>query len=182
MNEVDFFGDPVLDLTQAGFHVFQTGENAAVAARNMPNITFEIDPNLGATASNFSSMVWNPPAAPATNQWSGYMDATTSGDWMLTGAAGTATGCNETTPCTFTALMTALDDGGDEPTTFTAAVAKGRDAKWVGAVDGLVINDTGYDFEPFGVEESLRSSSHSPLSGNRSIATALASRRGPFAC
>jgi hypothetical protein len=35
----------------------------------------------------------------------------------------------------------------------TVAVGKGRDYAWVGAVDGLTINGTVYDFEPFGVQE-----------------------------
>lgn len=152
-NETDFFGDPVLDLSQVGFHVFQTGENANIGARNMPNIVFEIDPNLAATASNFSSMVWIPDAAPVTNQWSGYLDATTTGDWYLTGAAGTATGCNQSTTCEFGPLMTALNDGGDAPVIFSAAVGKGRDDAWFGAVDGFRINNTIYDFEPLGVVE-----------------------------
>ncbi len=81
-NEVDFLGDPVLGLTQVGFRVFQTGENVSYGGpRNMPGITFEIDPNLGTTPSNFSSLVWNAGPSPVTNQWSGYLDATTTGDW-----------------------------------------------------------------------------------------------------
>ena len=49
-NEVDFFSKPVSGLTEAGFHVFQTGENVTYGgtATNMPNIRFEIDPNLAA--------------------------------------------------------------------------------------------------------------------------------------
>ena len=38
-------------------------------------------------------------------------------------------------------------------TIYTVAVTKGRDNSFVGAVDGLRLNDTIYDFEPFGVEE-----------------------------
>jgi hypothetical protein len=30
-------------------------------------------------------------------------------------------------------------------------VVKGTDYAWQGAIDGLVINSTMYDFEPFGV-------------------------------
>lgn len=150
-NEVDFFGDPVLDLTDVGFHVFQTGENASISPTNMPNITFEIDPNLEIDPTNFSSMVWLPDPAPVVNQWSEYLDATASGKWVLTGAAGTATGCSSATPCSFAMLLMALDDGGDEPIIYTAAVTKGRDHAWVGAVDGLRINSFIYDFEARGV-------------------------------
>src|SRR5581483_8599661 len=40
-NEVDFRGNPVSGLSKVGFRVFQTGENAAINPRNMPNITLE---------------------------------------------------------------------------------------------------------------------------------------------
>ncbi|MFD5624172.1 hypothetical protein [Streptomyces yangpuensis] len=113
----------------------------------MPNITFEINPNLAAAATTYSSLVWLPPASPVTNAWSGYLDATTTGTWFLTGSAGTATGCNLATPYPFPQLKTALNDGGAQPTLYTTAVGKGRDNMWIGAVDGLRINKTIYDFE-----------------------------------
>ncbi|MFG2940174.1 hypothetical protein [Streptomyces sp. NPDC048282] len=156
-NEVDFFGAPVLGLHEVGFHVFQTGENVSYGgAANLPNIKFEINPNLTSPATTYASMVWNPPPLPTTdlNQWSPYLDATTTGTWFLTGAAGatgTGTGCNLTTQCTFQELMQRLDNGGPEPVVYTAGVAKGRDHMWIGAVDGLRINHVVYDFEPGGV-------------------------------
>ncbi len=152
-NEVDFYGDPVLGLDQVGFHVFQTGENVSYGGPgNMPNIRFEINPNLtAAPATTYSSMVWVPDPSPVTDQWSPYLDATTTGKWFLTGNAGTVTGCNQTTMCTFPQLKTALNDGGPAPTIYTAAVGKGRDKMWIGAVDGLRINRTIYDFEADGV-------------------------------
>ncbi|MBV1851349.1 hypothetical protein [Catellatospora tritici] len=155
-NEVDFYGKLVSGLTQVGFHVFQTDENISYGgAGNMPNIRFEIDPNLAALpTTTYSTLVWLPAPAPVTNRWSGYLDATTSGTWFLTGAAGTATGCNLTTPCTFTAVKAALNaDGGDPATIYTAAVGKGRDFMWIGAIDGLRINNTIYDFEVSGVRQ-----------------------------
>ncbi|MEV0457589.1 hypothetical protein [Catellatospora methionotrophica] len=154
-NEVDFLGKRVSTLTRLGFHVFQADENVAYGGpTNMPNIRFEIDPNLTAQpATTYSTLVWLPAAAPVTNRWSGYLDATTTGTWFLTGAAGTATGCALATPCTFAAVKAALDvDGGEAATIYTAAVGKGRDFNWVGAVDGLRINDTIYDFEASGVK------------------------------
>jgi hypothetical protein len=152
-NEVDFLGDPVLGLNQIGFHVFQTGENATISARNMPNIRLEIDPNLTLNPSNYTTMVWNPPAAPVVNRWSGYIDATTSGDWYFTGAAGVTTGCNQVTTCTFTQAKASLNDGPPAPIIYTLAVGKGRDNNWVGAVDGLRVNASVFDFEFFGVLE-----------------------------
>ncbi|MEU9287990.1 hypothetical protein AB0D57_25620 [Streptomyces sp. NPDC048275] len=152
-NEVDFYGDPVLGLNKVGFHVFQTAENVSYGGPgNLPNIRFEIHPHLTATPTTYSTAVWVPDPSPVTNRWSSYLDATTTGLWFLTGAAGVATGCNQTTLCTFSQLKTALNDGGARPTIYTAAVGKGRDHIWIGAVDGLRINKTIYDFEADGVK------------------------------
>lgn len=161
-NEVDFYGDPVLGLTAVGFQVFQTGENAAISPSNMPNIRMEIDPNLSTSTSNYSTLVWVPDPAPVTNQWSGYLDATTTGKWYLTGNAGTVSGCNQTTMCTFAQLKAALNDGGDAPTIYTVAVGKGRDYAWVGAVDGLRINAQIFDFEADGVRVLRAPADNSP--------------------
>ncbi|MEU1535921.1 hypothetical protein [Streptomyces fagopyri] len=157
-NEIDFYRNPVLGLNQVGFHVFQTGENTSHGGpTNMPNIRFEINPNLSAATTTYSSMVWSPPASPVTDRWSPYLNATTTGTWFLTGNAGTVTGCNQSTPCTFPQLKTALNDGGPAPTIYTVAVGKGRDNLWAGAVDGLRINRNIYDFEANGVR-TLRTS------------------------
>ncbi|WP_234322127.1 hypothetical protein [Streptomyces sp. NRRL B-24720] len=154
-NEVDFYGDPVLGLKSVGFRVFQTGENVLLGgSANLPNIRFEIDPNLTSLpATNYASLVWVPAAFPTTyeNQWSPYIDATTNGHWFLTGAAGGAIGC--AVSCTWAQIKTGLDDSGStgRPTILTAAVSKGRDNAWVGAIDGLRINQNIYDFEADGV-------------------------------
>ncbi|MBZ3906804.1 hypothetical protein J8M51_34990 [Streptomyces scabiei] len=154
-NEVDFFSKPVSGLTQVGFHVFQTGENVGYGggAPNMPNIRFEIDPNLAAPNHNinYSTLVWVPDAAPVTNRWTDYLDATKTGTWYLTGAAGPATNCEQSDLCDFATVKAALQDAGDPATILTAAVGKGRDFMWIGAVDGFRINETVYDFEQWGV-------------------------------
>ena len=152
-NEQDFFGQAVSGITEVGFHVYTTGENNALGNPNMPSITFEIDPNLSSTASNFSSLVFVPNNT-ASNAWSGYIDGTSaaSGFWFLTGAAGTATSCNQTTTCTLAQVKAALNDGGDAALILTVSVTKGRDFAWQGAIDGLNINGTVYDFEETGVK------------------------------
>ncbi|MFE5141884.1 hypothetical protein ACFRDV_30180 [Streptomyces fagopyri] len=149
-NEVDFYGDPVLGLTKVGFHVFQTGENVASGgAENMPGIRFEIDPNVSAhPGDNYSSLVWVPDAAPVTDRWSPFIDATSTGYWYLTG---NETACTQAAECTFAQVKASLDDGGEKPTIHSAAVGKGRDHMWIGAVDGLRVNRTVYDFEADGV-------------------------------
>ena len=158
-NESDFAGDAFGDITEVGFHVYTTGENNAKGNPNMPTIKFEIDPNLDSTPSNFSTVTFQPANTPS-NQWSGYIDGATypasptGTGWFMSGAAGTATGCVIADPCTFTELQDALDDGAPDTTIYSVAVGKGRDYSWAGAVDGLRINQTIYDFEPFGVIET----------------------------
>lgn len=153
-NEIDFYGSPVADLEQVGFHVFQTVENVDNGgAANLPSIRFEIDPNLAsAPTDNYSVLVWQPAPVVSLNRWSPYLDATASGaaggTWYLTGGE---TSCTQATPCDFAGVKRSLADGGDGATILTAAVSKGRDHMWVGAVDGLRINGYVYDFEATGV-------------------------------
>jgi hypothetical protein len=151
-NEVDFAGDP-LELDEVGFHVYTTGENNAAPSDNMPSITFEIDPNLaaGKPQNNYTSLVFMP-AKTASNAWSGYIDATATGLWGLTGGAFNGTPCSiNGSRCTFDAMMDYLNDGGEAATILTVAIGKGRDYEFHGAVDGLRINDDVYDFEEHGV-------------------------------
>jgi hypothetical protein len=154
-NEIDFAGDLVADLTDVGFHVYSTGENADrnVGGANMPNIIFEIDKNGGTftPATDYSSLVFNPAANSTRDAWSGYIDATdaAAGDWGLTRSAGTDTGCSLSAGlCSFDEIQAALDDGA---TIRSVSVSKGRDYAWQGAIDGLTINDTVFDFEEHGV-------------------------------
>jgi len=153
-NEADTFAGGLVDnLTAVGFRVYTTGENiaAGAGAPNMPGITFEIDPNLSAfPAKNYSSLVFMPDNSPA-NQWSPYIDATTSGYWGLTGLPGTQCDINGAR-CSFAEVKQYLDDNdGAGATILTTAVTKGRDFAFQGAVDGLRINNTVVDFEESGV-------------------------------
>ncbi|SHI12811.1 hypothetical protein SAMN05444521_4236 [Streptomyces sp. 3214.6] len=155
-NEVNFYGKSLLGLRRVGFHVFQTQQNVDHGGpTNMPNIRFEIDPNLNAT-DDYSTLVWLPGPSPVTNSWSPFLDATRSGGWFLTDNTGTLTGCTLATPCTFTALKAAFTSRNAKPTVNTVSVGKGgldvsRDFMWIGAVDGLRLNDHVYDFERSGV-------------------------------
>ena len=154
-NEVDFAGHNFLEITELGFHVFTTGENFA-NGEPMPNISIELDPNLDAAGTDdYTTAAWLPDnvSSQHIDTWSPYIDATTSGKWYLSGSEGQVTGCRNVDPCTWGELQEAIDDGGEAPTILTIAVSKGRDTAFVGAVDGLRINDTIYDFEPFGVVE-----------------------------
>jgi len=153
-NEVDFVGDSFQDLTAVGFHLYTTVENIdAGGTDNLPSITLEVDPNKEGVDDNFASLVFFPePIVPL--RWSDYIDATTTGLWGGTGPPFTGTPCDiNGTRCSFAALKAMLDDGGDPAIIATVAVSKGRDNSWQGAVDGLKINNTVYDFEETGVFE-----------------------------
>jgi hypothetical protein len=145
-NEVDFIGTPLASITDASFGVYTTGENRAISPANLPSLAFEVDPSGpgSADAPNFSTLVSLPSDAPA-NKWS-TQDAA-AGQWFYTGAAGTASGCNQTTPCTFDAAKAAFPNA----TLFSVQITKGRDNAWQGAVDVLRINAQVFDFEASGV-------------------------------
>ncbi len=155
-NEVDFYNMNVSSLTAVGFNVFTTGENSLLGIPNMPSITFEINPaGAGATTTGYSSLVFMPAANSTSNRWSVYIDATTSGFWGLTGtqfnSPATQANCGLNGPrCTFAQVQTFLATGTGAKI-YSIAVTKGRDFAWQGAVDGLRINATIYDFEPLGV-------------------------------
>ena len=145
-NELDFFGAPLASNTDASFGVYTTGENRAISPANLPSLAFEVDPSGpdSDSAPNFSTLVSLPSDAPA-NQWS-KQDAS-AGKWFYTGAAGTASHCNQTTPCTFDEAKAAYPAA----TLFTVQITKGRDSAWQGAVDALRINAQVFDFEASGV-------------------------------
>lgn len=155
-NEVDFFGDPVAGITAVGYRVFRTGEDVGYGGpNNLPNITFEVDPNITPSV-NYSSLVWVPNGATIpVNQWSDYVDATTNGYWYFTnGATAAATGCTDAGSCTSLAAVQAglTSAGSSGATILSFAVVKGRDSQFQGDVDGLRLNDTVYDFEANGVK------------------------------
>jgi hypothetical protein len=153
-NEVDFTGHALSGLTKIGFSVFTTGENISRSSTssNMPSIAIEVDPTgASSTAPNFSTLVFIPNNSTG-NVWSA-IDATDpstgfqGGGWFYTGSAGTASGCNQTTFCTFAQAKAAFPDAVID----SIAVTKGRDFSFSGAVDALVVNAQTFDFEPTGV-------------------------------
>ena len=154
-------GTKVKDLTELSFSVFTTRENSrnGVSLANLPNLTFEIDPNRTGFPSNYSSLVFIPAALTAEqsdSKWTN-IDATAdaAGIWALTGSTHTACRHNTGDACTFNQMQDYLDEGGaldeDAVVSLSVAFSKGRDMAWSGAVDRLVINTTMFDFEPFGV-------------------------------
>ena len=153
-NQLDFAGLLIKDIKEIGFSVFTTAENVSPAGNNVPSIAMEIDPNVEAVDSGYSTLIYVPqePDAAGANQWHEY-DATTEGKWGLTGAKFAGTQCDINGPmCTWSEMQAYLNDGGeDAKVTYSVQITKGRDYAFSGAVDGLWINDDVYDFEPFGV-------------------------------
>jgi hypothetical protein len=98
------------------------------------------------TTANYSSLVYNP-AAVAPNVWS-TIDATRGAGWYFTnGPTAAATGCGQAAGQRFCTLDEVKAAAPGAVVTLSLAIAKGRDYAWHGAVDGLVVNDTTYDFE-----------------------------------
>lgn len=153
-NEVNYRGKFVSDLTAVGYTVFTTQENSDKGV-NMPSIRFEIDPNgAGGTTTSFSTLVWTPTFNTSPSVWT-QLDATVQGLWGLTGSEfnspATAANCGLNGPrCTFQQVKTLLANG-TGAVMWTAAVGKGKDYEFHGAVDALVINDETINFEPNGV-------------------------------
>ncbi|MBA2952433.1 hypothetical protein GON03_20645 [Nocardioides sp. MAH-18] len=143
-NELDFRGRPLP--TTVGYSLYTTGENAALAADNLPNISLEIDPTGPSTAGlDYASLVYDPTAV-TPNAWTA-QDASSAARWWLTGAAGSSTGCTLAHYCTLGEVRSALP----QATLLTVTISKGRDRAFSGAVDGLRVDDQLFDFEPLGV-------------------------------
>jgi len=148
-NEVDFQGKTLASIASVSFWQYTTGENRSVGGSNatpgnLASVAMELNPGNG--VQTYSTLNYVAPAIPA-NAWTKI--TTDQKQWYLTGAAGTASGCNQTTYCTLAEVKTALPNA----TLFTVSFSKGRDYAFTGAVDALQIGSTTYDFEPFGVIE-----------------------------
>ncbi|WP_192582698.1 hypothetical protein [Streptomyces triticiradicis] len=61
--------------------------NGSLGGTDLPAVRFEINPNLGTSPDRYTVAVWRPDAVQARylDQWSPFLDATTSGSWYLTG-------------------------------------------------------------------------------------------------
>ena len=76
------------------------------------------------------------------------------GGYFTNGATATATTCGQgAAPQHFCTLAEVKAAAPNAVVTLSAAIAKGRDFEWHGAVDALRINNKVYDFEEHGVVE-----------------------------
>ena len=156
---VDFVGDKVADLQTLKYSIYTTGEHNSINAANLPNLTYEIDPNnpditsTSGSEVHYSSMVYVPAAQAAG--WKEHDASATTNDtgagWYFTnGPTATATGCTPASLCTLKDAQQGIPDA----TVYTVSISKGRDNAFSGAVDKLVINNDTYDFEPLGVTKT----------------------------
>lgn len=143
-NQVAFAGDDLSGVNTVKYSVFTTRENNSRYAANLPNVAVEVDTDSSADGLQYSSLVFSPQAVEG-NKWT-QIDATGDG-WYYTGSSGTTSGCTQADTCTLAEAKEAFP----KADILTVAFSKGRDYAFSGAVDGLVWNDTTYDFEPNGV-------------------------------
>ena len=148
------------ELREVGFRVYTTGENISKGSGsggspNMPDISFEMDPNIAGIATDYTTLVWMPPDVEA-NRWSPYIDATQDGLWGFTGgrfnSPPTKQNCGIDGPrCTLAEVMALLTADDDLAQLITMAITKGRNYEFQGAVDDLRLNGRVADFEEGGV-------------------------------
>jgi hypothetical protein len=154
-NETIFAGDRLSSIRTLKYWVFAGVDS--LAGVSLPNITIEADPNVNDTV-NYTSLVYLPdtstsPSAPATrtpNVWQQYDASAAGSKWYATGATGTTIECTQAMPCSFDVLKTKLPKA---VVSLSLGVSKGRDNPFVGAVDGLQVNNRVYDFELSGVQQ-----------------------------
>ena len=152
-NEVDFFGDrlrstsPTSDSTSSTLteNIGQGARQPCRTSRSRSTRTLTAAPDDNYSTSSSSR------TTPSARGWSVYIDATTTGLWFGTGSQFAADAI--VTPCTWAELLT---------TSTTTTTCRRRSCTrsgsprastqaWHGAVDGLRVGDTIYDFEEFGV-------------------------------
>ncbi|MFC6081890.1 hypothetical protein [Sphaerisporangium aureirubrum] len=121
---------------------------------SVPGLSIEVDPNVGST--DYSNLIYLPdtstgPSAPATrvpNTWQQYDASAAGSQWYATGATGVLIGCTQTSPCSFDDLKARLPNA-----VITLSLGFTEDTPFIGALDGLQVNNTVYDFEPLGTRK-----------------------------
>ncbi|HEY0537748.1 MAG TPA: hypothetical protein VGD53_05240 [Actinoallomurus sp.] len=91
--------------------------------------------------------------AVSGNTWQQFDAGGAGSAWFPTsGTLQAATGCTFVAPCSFDVLKSKLPNA---IVSLSIGISVGRNAIFAGAVDGLQINNTVYDFEPFGVRRTI---------------------------
>ncbi|WP_062348622.1 hypothetical protein [Herbidospora yilanensis] len=156
-NETDFAGMRLADIDVLRYWIFTAADEDVFPAIKPPTLNLEVDPNQGMV--DYTSLVYLPsesaspsaPAVRAAGRWQRYEPSAANGKWYLTRPVPGVIGCTQASPCSFAVLKAQLPDAA---ISFSVAFNKGsQDGPFFGAVDGLLINDTLYDFEPLGVRK-----------------------------
>ena len=147
-NQVDFVGDLVSDLNTVKFSVFTTGENRGLAQNNLPSVSLEVDPNV-TDAVNYSTLVFTPLDAPA-NVWT-ELDASTAKQWYFTRRYRHR---HRMQPDHVLHPRGDQGGGSDRHHPHRCRSARAVTTPSPARSTPLVINDTTYDFEPFGVSHN----------------------------
>ena len=152
-NETLFGGLPLRDIDVLKYWIYVGEDTPSITG--LPGISIESNPRafgVTFTSLNYVPALSTPPSRPTTilsNTWQQYDASGAGSGWFPTsGVIQAATGCNQITPCSFNVLKAKLPDA---IVSFSIGISVGRNAIFAGAVDGLQINHTVYDFEPFGV-------------------------------
>lgn len=148
-NEALFANKTLASLYTMKYQVY-TGMDTPTS---LPNLDIEVDPHLvSLPTKHYTTLVSVPPAASGSDVWQ-KVDATKPGNgnrWWATGLVGTTIGCTQGTPCSFAQLKAKLPAA----VIGTIAVAYGSTggtSTFIGAIDGLQIGGTVYNFEANGV-------------------------------
>lgn len=146
-NEVNFAGASLPDSTSLTVNI--TGEDIATYALNAPNVAMEIVPGALASdpAQTFTYSTLNQVTTPATTLVPNADNVLNEDQYWLTGAAGTASGCNQAHYCTMAEVKAAFPDA----TILTVGVNKGRDYAFQGTVKALGLGPVDFAFRDNGV-------------------------------
>lgn len=156
-NETDFAGIPLRNINVLKYWIFAGTDN--ITNVSLPLISIEADPRLPTvsyTSLNYLPDTSVSPSAPAVkvaNTWQQYDASAAGSKWYVSsGTLAGLIGCGIGAPCSFNELKAKLPNA---VISLSLGISKGRDNAFVGAVDGLQVNNTVYDFEPFGVRRTI---------------------------
>jgi hypothetical protein len=156
-NETIFAGLPLRAIDVLKYWIF-VGEDVPNVS-GLPVISIEVDPRVagvGYTSLNYGPPLSMPPSRPPvvfSNTWQQYDASGAGSGWYATnGTIQALTGCTQVTPCSFATLKSKLPDA---VVSLSIGISAGGNSTFVGAVDGLQINNTVYDFEPSGVRRTI---------------------------
>jgi hypothetical protein len=142
----DFNGDLFSSLTTLSYWVF--ADEDSLSGHDAPNMSIEVTGAPVGTTSGYTTLVRNP-AVGTTGEWTEEDASGSDARWYssrpFTGPH--AGECTQGSTCSFATLQAAAGSA----SILSVGIGKGRDNSFTGAVDGVRVNDTVYDFEMGGV-------------------------------